>query len=68
MQRRVRVLFAKGPGKPVGHLSTFKQLQACQGGVKGENLLKGPDNFIIQYKGVSIRARILFNLVHDESW
>ena len=48
----MRGLFAKGLGKPIGHLSTFKQLQACQGRVKGENLVKGPNNFIIQCKGV----------------
>ena len=52
MQRRLRVLFAKGLGKPIGHLSSFKQLriQACHGGVKGKNLVKGPNNFIIECK------------------
>ena len=69
MQRRVRVLFAKGLGKPIGHLSTFKQLQACHGGAKGENLEIDPNNFTIQIcKGLSIRARIIFNLAHGEAW
>ena len=41
-----------GLGKPISNLSTFKQLQACHGEVKGENLQKGPNNVIIECKGV----------------